>query len=108
MAHLTPKTTAERLGISTRWLGELSKRGVLPKHGRGRQAVHPWPDVRDAYNDYLKQQGALEATVADLQAERAQLVRVSERRLSWISGGSRQNWSRASRCSSYVAWDCLI
>lgn len=74
--NLRPKTVAERLGISTRWLAELSKRGVLPKKGRGKQADHPWPDVRDAYNDYLKQQGALEATVADLQAERAQLVRV--------------------------------
>ena len=76
MAQLTPKTTAERLGISTRWLRELSKRGVISKEIWGKKAVHPWPTVRDEYNEHLRQQGALEAALGDLQAERAQLVRV--------------------------------
>ena len=74
--NLRPKTVAERLGISTRWLAELSKRGVLPKAGQDKTARHPWPEVRHAYDEHLRQQGALEATVADLQAERAALVRV--------------------------------
>ena len=74
--YLRPKTVAERLGVSTKWLAELCKRGVLPKEGHDKQARHPWPEVRHAYDEYQRSQGALEATVADLQAERAQLVRV--------------------------------
>ena len=73
---LKPKEAAERLGITTRWLAELSKRGTLPKRGSGKQAMHPWPALRDAFNVHLREQGALEATLADLQAERAALVRV--------------------------------
>ena len=88
--NLRPKTVAERLGISTRWLAELSKRGVLPKTGQDKTARHPWPEVRHAYDEHLRQQGALEATVADLQAERAQLVRVQRERAGREQAPHRQ------------------
>jgi hypothetical protein len=51
--NLSVTDTADRLGISTKWLTELSKKAVLPRTGHGCNAKHAWPQVRDAYNRYL-------------------------------------------------------
>lgn len=79
MAHLTPKTTAERLGITTRWLEKLAKAGCVPKTGKGRNARHPWPETRRAYDEYIARKAVEALGPLDLKKERAALIRVQRK-----------------------------
>ena len=79
MAHLTPKATADRLGITTRWLAELAKAGCVPKTGKGRNARHPWPGTRKAYDEYLARKAVEALGPLDLKKERAALIRVQRK-----------------------------
>jgi hypothetical protein len=54
---LTPKDTAERLGISTRSLLNFEQLG-MPKAGAGATKRYPWPAVREWYNEHLRDQAA--------------------------------------------------
>ncbi len=74
MKLLTPKETADRLGISTRWLRSLCKQGELPKRGEGKSARHPWPDVRKAYNEYLVRSALEKSGKDEYHRERAKLI----------------------------------
>ncbi len=66
---LTGVDTAERLGVTPKWLRELVKTGVLPREKGG----YPWPAVRDAYHAHLESK---RDEVSELRIERAALVRV--------------------------------
>lgn len=54
---LTPKDTADRLGVSTRTLLNFEKRG-LPVAGEGAAKRYPWPAAREWFNEYLQDQAA--------------------------------------------------
>jgi phage terminase Nu1 subunit (DNA packaging protein) len=56
-AGLTPKETAERLGVSTRTLLNFEKRG-LPVAGEHAGKRYPWPAVREWFTEYLQDQAA--------------------------------------------------
>jgi len=65
--------TAELLGISRQWLATLAKRGVLP---RATGSSYPWPEVREAYNQYLESKGEQHDVPNELKLERAHLIKV--------------------------------
>jgi transcriptional regulator with XRE-family HTH domain len=50
------KELADRLGITGRHVRNLVLEGVIPKDGEGPNATHPWPESRDKYNAYLREQ----------------------------------------------------
>src|SRR3990167_9612718 len=52
---LTPRETAERLGITLRRVQQLAATEGLPKRGDARTARHPWPTVRAWYDSYREQ-----------------------------------------------------
>jgi hypothetical protein len=49
------KVLAERLGITGRHVRNLVLEG-MPKDGEGNNATHPWPESREWYNAYLREQ----------------------------------------------------
>lgn len=53
--NISQKDLGERLGITTRQVRNLVFDG-MPKDGEGPKATHPWPESRDWYNGYIRQQ----------------------------------------------------
>ena len=87
---ITPKTAAERLGVTTRWLRQLCKKGVLPKKGGGKTARHPWPELRRAYDAYIVQSVTKHDGRLDVQWERAALLRVQRHKAELELGQLRK------------------
>lgn len=52
---VSQKELSSRLGITQRHIRNLVLEG-LPKIGEGNGATHPWPESRDWYNEYIRQQ----------------------------------------------------
>lgn len=76
VSGLTQKETADRLGVSVRWLRDLTKAEEIPCERQGRTLRYLWPGVRDWYNTYLNQIAREKYEPSDLKEERAGLVRV--------------------------------
>jgi len=80
---LTPRETAERLGITLRRVQQLAATEGLPKRGDARTARHPWPTVRAWYDSYREQAFLRKHRPTELSTARARKV-AAEARLAEV------------------------
>jgi phage terminase Nu1 subunit (DNA packaging protein) len=77
---LTQREGADRLGVSVRWLRELTKEESIPCERQGRTLRYPWPQLREWYNGYLDRVAREKYGPSDLKEEKAGLTRAQRLR----------------------------
>jgi phage terminase Nu1 subunit (DNA packaging protein) len=90
MEKVSVSEFAELVGVSTRTVSDLAKRGVIKKTGTG----FAWPETLQKYVSHLREQAAARGgeAAADVAKHRSELLRIQTERARFAFETEQELW----------------
>lgn len=105
---LSQTAAAERLGITTRWLRELTKQGAIPSAGTSTRPRYPWPATRVAYDAYQRSVWEQAHGPVNLKQERAAKLAAERELLEYKLAEKRRTMIRTDEAIRLIEGDYAI